>query len=99
MNATQKLHALGQSLCLDHITHALLTSGTLARYIRELAVTGLASNPKIFDHAIRRRSLAGMSNEAPDTINTMPEKTSTIKRLPPTCSGKAPLHSPSPGMR
>ena len=92
MNATQQLHALGQSLWLDNITHALLTSGTLERYIRELAVTGLTSNPTIFDHsikddefyddAIRRRALAGMSDEAlffealaaPDTINTMPEK-------------------------
>ncbi len=74
MNATQQLHALGQSLWLDHITHSLLTSGTLARYIRELAVTGLTSNPTIFDHAIgdgefyddaiRTRVLAGMSNEA-----------------------------------
>lgn len=53
MNATQQLHALGQSLWIDHITHALLTSGTLARYISELAVTGLTSNPTIFDHAIR----------------------------------------------
>lgn len=53
MNATQQLHALGQSLWLDNITHALLTSGTLDRYIRELAVTGLTSNPTIFDHAIR----------------------------------------------
>ncbi len=74
MNATEQLHALGQSLWLDHITHSLLTSGTLARYIRELAVTGLTSNPTIFDHAIknggfyddaiRRRALAGMSNGA-----------------------------------
>jgi transaldolase len=74
MNATQQLHALGQSLWLDNITHALLASGTLDRYVRELAVTGLTSNPTIFNHAIkdgefyddaiRRRSLAGMSDEA-----------------------------------
>jgi transaldolase len=74
MNATQQLHALGQSLWLDNITHALLTSGTLDRYIRELAVTGLTSNPTIFDHAIRdgafyddaihKRARAGMSDEA-----------------------------------
>ncbi len=50
MNATQQLHALGQSLWLDHITHALLTSGTLAHYIREFAVTGFTSNPTRFDH-------------------------------------------------
>jgi len=74
MNATQQLHELGQSLWLDNITHALLASGTLARYIREFAVTGLTSNPTIFEHAIkagefyddaiRRRSLAGKSDEA-----------------------------------
>jgi transaldolase len=53
MNATQKLHNLGQSLWLDNITRALLTSGTLSRYIREFAVTGLTSNPTIFDQAIK----------------------------------------------
>ena len=53
MNATQQLHDLGQSLWLDNITRGLLTSGTLGRYIRELAVTGLTSNPSIFDHAIK----------------------------------------------
>jgi len=54
MNATQKLHALGQSLWLDNITRDLLTSGTLQRYITELSVTGLTSNPTIFDHAVAR---------------------------------------------
>ena len=53
MNATQQLHALGQSLWLDNITRGLLTSGTLSRYISELAVTGLTSNPSIFDLAIK----------------------------------------------
>jgi transaldolase len=53
MNATQQLHDLGQSLWLDNITRALLSGGTLSRYIRELAVTGLTSNPTIFDHAIQ----------------------------------------------
>ena len=52
MNATQSLHELGQSLWLDNITRKLLRSGTLARYIRELSVTGLTSNPTIFEHAI-----------------------------------------------
>ena len=52
MNATQSLHQLGQSLWLDNITRTLLTSGTLARYITELSVTGLTSNPTIFEHAI-----------------------------------------------
>jgi transaldolase len=53
MNAPQQLHDLGQSLWLDNITRGLLTSGTLRRYINELAVTGLTSNPSIFDHAIK----------------------------------------------
>jgi transaldolase len=74
MNATQRLHDLGQSLWLDNMTRALLTSGTLRRYIKELAVTGLTSNPTIFDHAvangdlyddaIRTKALAGKSGEA-----------------------------------
>src|SRR6201995_4373386 len=53
MKATQKLHDLGQSLWLDNITRDLLNSGTLKRYIDELSVTGLTSNPTIFDHAIK----------------------------------------------
>ncbi len=74
MNPTRQLHDLGQSLWLDNITRGLLTSGTLARYIRELAVTGLTSNPTIFDHAIangdfyddaiRKKALEDKSGEA-----------------------------------
>jgi len=53
MNAnTQALHALGQSLWLDNITRTMLDDGTLARYIADLSVTGLTSNPTIFEHAI-----------------------------------------------
>ncbi len=52
MTSTSALHRLGQSLWLDNITRTLLRSGTLARYIQELSVTGLTSNPTIFDHAI-----------------------------------------------
>src|ERR1700734_1663151 len=52
MKATQALHNLGQSIWLDNITRDLLESGTLKRYIDELSVTGLTSNPTIFDHAI-----------------------------------------------
>jgi transaldolase len=48
----RQLHDLGQSLWLDNITRDLLESGTLARYVNELSVTGLTSNPTIFDHAI-----------------------------------------------
>ena len=74
MKATQRLHDLGQSLWLDNITRGLLTSGTLHRYIQEFAVTGLTSNPTIFDHAIknshgyddaiRRKADEGRSGEA-----------------------------------
>jgi transaldolase len=53
MKATQQLHDLGQSLWIDNITRGMLTSGTLARYIRELSVTGLTSNPTIFEKAIK----------------------------------------------
>jgi transaldolase len=53
MKATQQLNNLGQSLWLDNITRDLLDSGTLAKYIEELSVTGLTSNPTIFDHAIK----------------------------------------------
>ena len=56
MKATQLLHNLGQSLWLDNITRDLLTSGTLKRYIDDLSVTGLTSNPTIFDHAIKNSS-------------------------------------------
>jgi transaldolase len=54
MKATQLLHNLGQSLWLDNITRDLLNSGTLKRYIDELSVTGLTSNPTIFDHALKK---------------------------------------------
>lgn len=54
--ATQLLHDEGQSLWLDNITRGLLESGTLRRYIDELSVTGLTSNPTIFDHAIKNSS-------------------------------------------
>ena len=74
MKATQQLHDLGQSLWLDNITRGLLTSGTLRRYIQELSVTGLTSNPTIFDKAIedsdfydsaiRQKTAEGKSGEA-----------------------------------
>ena len=73
MRATGKLHDLGQSLWLDNITRDLLDSGALRRYIDEFSVTGLTSNPTIFDHAIknsdsydeaiRRKTSAGSSGE------------------------------------
>ena len=74
MKATRQLHDLGQSLWLDNITRGILDDGTLERYIGELSVTGLTSNPTIFDHAIanddvydsaiRRKAAEGKSGEA-----------------------------------
>jgi transaldolase len=74
MKATQLLHDEGQSLWLDNITRALLDSGTLKQYIDDLSVTGLTSNPTIFDHAIKNsatydsaiseKSTKGKSGEA-----------------------------------
>jgi transaldolase len=67
MMATEKLHNVGQSLWLDNITRDLLNSGTLKRYIDELSVTGLTSNPTIFDHAIRSSTIydEDISKKAP----------------------------------
>ena len=74
MTTTQRLHDLGQSLWLDNITRDMLDNGTLRRYIDELSVTGLTSNPTIFDEAIgggsaydrsiRQKAKAGLSGEA-----------------------------------
>jgi len=54
MKSTQQLHDLGQSLWLDNITRQMLDNGTLKRYVDELSITGLTSNPTIFDHAMRK---------------------------------------------
>ena len=56
MKTTQQLKDLGQSLWLDNITRGILADGTLRRYISDLAVTGLTSNPTIFDEAIKKSS-------------------------------------------
>jgi transaldolase len=69
MNATtENLHNIGQSLWLDNITRSLLTSGTLQSYIQDLSITGLTSNPTIFDHAIQN------SNDYDDFIGQELEK-------------------------
>src|SRR3981189_3808445 len=57
MKPTRKLHDLGQSLWLDNIPRGVLNSGALKRYIDELSVTGLTSNPTIFDHAIKNSAI------------------------------------------
>jgi transaldolase len=64
MEPTRKLHDLGQSLWLDNITRELLNSGTLKRYVDELSVTGLTSNPTIFDNAIRHSAMYDMDIQA-----------------------------------
>ena len=95
MKATQKLHDLGQSLWLDNITRDLLTSGTLQRYIDELSVTGLTSNPTIFDHAIKnstaydaaiREKLQGGQVGRSSSSSSWRSRTSP---RPPTCSGRS----------
>jgi transaldolase len=73
MTTTQRLHDLGQSLWLDNITREMLDNGTLRRYVSELSVTGLTSNPTIFDEAIggskvydrsiQQKAHAGLSGE------------------------------------
>jgi len=57
MKSTQRLHGLGQSLWLDNLTRELLDKGTLAGYVRDLSLTGLTSNPTIFDSAIEHTGL------------------------------------------
>lgn len=74
MNATSQLHKKGQSIWLDNITRTLLSSGTLGQYIRDYSLTGLTSNPSIFDQAIgnsdsydaaiQQKALEGKSAEA-----------------------------------
>ncbi|HEY2628181.1 MAG TPA: transaldolase [Usitatibacter sp.] len=74
LNPTRQLHDLGQSLWLDNITRGLLSSGTLSRYITEFDISGLTSNPTIFDHAmesanfydeaIQQKARSGLSGEA-----------------------------------
>jgi transaldolase len=64
---TGQLNRLGQSLWLDNITRDLLSSGTLDRYIRELSVTGLTSNPTIFEQAIKKSSAYNASIGARET--------------------------------
>ncbi|MEA1052966.1 transaldolase [Lamprobacter modestohalophilus] len=68
MNPTQALHQIGQRLWLDNITRTLLDSGTLARYIRDFSVTGLTSNPTIFEHAI------GTGDSYDDTIRMLADR-------------------------
>ena len=91
MKTTRLLHNLGQSLWLDNITRDLLNSGTLKRYVDDLAVSGLTSNPTIFDHAlknstaydeaIREELVKGRTGEG-----LLFDLALAISPAPPTCS-------------
>jgi transaldolase len=68
MNSLQQLHAAGQSIWLDFLRRGLITGGALERWIREDAVSGVTSNPSIFEKAI------GDSTDYDDTIRAIAEK-------------------------
>ena len=100
MKPTQQLHDLGQSLWLDNITRALLTSGTLRRYVDDLSITGLTSNPSIFDlaikdsnsydDAIRQKTKEGKSGEAlffELTIEDLRQAADLFRRVHDTTAG------------
>ena len=96
MNPTAILHHAGQSLWLDNITRDLLTSGTLERYIAELSVTGLTSNPTIFEKAIEGTdayddAIAGRRRRARTPRACSSTSRSTISAQPPTPSGRSSL--------
>ena len=84
-NPAQRLHALGQSLWLDSINRVMLRTGALARYVRDLAVTGLTSNPTILGRAMAAgsgydRSLSRLAGEG---VTNAQDLLSTRARLSP----------------
>lgn len=89
MDGPQELQALGQSLWLDTITRDLLDTGTLARYVFDLAVAGLTSNPTIFDLAITRgsaydaeiKALSAQGSPANGCFSNWPSRTSPGPRI------------------
>ena len=82
MKATETLHDRGQSLWLDNITRDLLETGTLERYIDELSVTGLTSNPTIFDHAIKNSAAydAAIRNSWQELMHVIGGKSSALAK-------------------
>jgi hypothetical protein len=93
VKAIGQLHRLGQSIWLDNITRDLLTSGTLERYVNELSVTGLTSNPTIFENAIKNSTAydtaIGKSVARDDRPkNCFLSLPSTISPAPQTCSDR-----------
>ena len=100
MKPTQRLHDAGQSLWLDNITRDLLTSGTLKRYIDDLSVTGLTSNPAIFNRALepaQPRTTPSATECRPTTRARQSSSTSPSTTLPgPACrqaSGRSHAHA------
>ena len=97
----QRLQALGQSLWLDDITRQMLNDGTLARYVAELAVSGLTSNPTIFAHAIGQGSdydaeisaLAGRGRRGEDLLTQL-----MLSDLTRAADLFEPLHAASDGV-
>jgi len=75
MKVTQQLHDLGQSLWLDNITRGILKDGTLRCYIDELSISGLTSNPSIFDQAIK------ISNFYDDAIHLKMKQGKSVEAL------------------
>lgn len=100
MKATQRLHQAGQSLWLDNISRGLLPGGGLPRYIEELAITGLTSNPTIFDQAIRNShdyDTAIREKTLRRCSSGLPARRSISPPPRTGCSGKGPRPSPSRG--
>src|SRR5258707_236156 len=89
MKATKTLHDQGQSLWLDNITRDILRNGTLARYIRELSVTGLTSNPTIFDHAVKASTAYDAAIQQKVKDGRSGGRTRTVGRL-----GRLGVHQP-----
>jgi len=92
MTATQELHDLGQSLWLDNITRGLLDDGTIGGYIDTHSVTGLTSNPSIFDNAIRPGPTTRRSR--PHQTRASPTKRSSSTSRSRTCSERPTSSSP-----
>ena len=88
MPPTQDLHDLGQSLWLDNISRGLLTSGMLARYVSEFSVTGLTSNPSIFEQAIRNTAFYDDAIRRKAAAPTASRSTSPPPRSATKCTSR-----------
>jgi transaldolase len=79
MKATQLLHNLGQSLWLDNITRDLINGGTLKRYVDELSVTGLTSNPTISERFPRQREIIDIMSADGGDCDTVSDQFATAR--------------------